>query len=79
MKVPVNVSEWRWYHRIMYRVSHRIQSVLWKIGISWHNSIGGECTPDFSCCTGRKTGKTGLAALVDLLESEGHVVEHRGK
>lgn len=74
LRVPDNVSEWRWNHKVLYRLSHRIQFIMWKCGISWHNSIGGECTPDFSCCTGKHTGKSGLSALIDMLESEGHVV-----
>ncbi len=27
-----------------------IQYGLWKIGISIHNPISNECTPNFSCC-----------------------------
>ena len=78
MKLPPNMvringrweSNWKWYHRAIYRVSCWVQWILWKCRIFWHNSVADECTPDFSCCTKRHTGKTGFDALADLLEHE---------
>ncbi len=35
-----------------------IQKNLWLIGVSVHDPVFGECTPDFNCCckgVGRKT------------------------
>lgn len=64
------VGNWNRKQWIVYRLSFYFQKLLYTIGISWHNSIGGECTPDFSCCTKRKTGKKGAAALVDMLSTE---------
>lgn len=76
LKLPPNMVRingrwefnWKRHHRIIYRVSCWVQWLLWKCRISWHNSIANECTPDFSCCTGRRTGLTGFAALGDLLD-----------
>ena len=37
----------------MMNISSIVQWILWKCGISWHNTFTDECTPDFSCCVGR--------------------------
>ena len=36
--------------RVVNTISSKIQYILWKVGISIHNPISHECTPDFSCC-----------------------------
>jgi len=36
--------------RIFYKITVGFQWMLWKMGVSWHNSFFDECTPDFSCC-----------------------------
>jgi hypothetical protein len=35
---------------IIDRASVLLQWLLWKFGISWHNTLRDECTPNFSCC-----------------------------
>ena len=37
-------------NHLIDRASVAIQWTLWEMGISWHNTIRDECTPDFSCC-----------------------------
>lgn len=37
-------------NNIKDRLSVYIQLFLWVIGISKHNKLRDECTPDFSCC-----------------------------
>lgn len=41
----------RFKYKRFYRLTVWIQTILWKLGIPWHNSFSGECTPDFNCCT----------------------------
>jgi hypothetical protein len=33
-----------------YRFTVWVQTILWRIGIPWHNVFADECTPDFNCC-----------------------------
>lgn len=40
----------RFKYPAIYKLSLWIQSILFKIGISWHNAFSDECTIDFSCC-----------------------------
>lgn len=35
---------------IEYHERHKLQSLLWAMGHSYHNHIDDECCPDFSCC-----------------------------
>lgn len=35
---------------LLYSATVYVQRALWFIGIAWHNSFAGECTPDFNCC-----------------------------
>lgn len=38
------------WEKFLYKISANIQLFFYKRGISIHNTIGGECCPDFSCC-----------------------------
>ena len=40
----------RFKHSIIYCITLGWQYFLYLIGIAWHNSYSGECTPDFNCC-----------------------------
>jgi len=40
------------YPRI-YRLTCLFQTILWRVGIAWHNSFSDECTKDFNCCRRR--------------------------
>lgn len=42
-----------WALRGLYKLSGNIQKLLWCFGISLHNHLFDECTPDFSCCLGK--------------------------
>lgn len=42
-----------WYPAI-YRLTCWAQTILWKLGVAWHNSFSNECTPDFNCCAKKK-------------------------
>lgn len=47
-----------WWERMILRPVKLIQKNLWLIGVSVHDPVFGECTPDFNCCckgVGRKT------------------------
>lgn len=33
-----------------YWITWKFQSLLWWIGIAWHNPYSDECTKDFNCC-----------------------------
>lgn len=35
----------------MNRLSIYKQLTLWILGISWHNTVRNECTPDSNCCS----------------------------
>lgn len=39
--------------RLFLRLTHHLQTLLWKCGIPWHNPFTNECTPDFDCCMGK--------------------------
>jgi hypothetical protein len=38
-------------HPYVYLATFIWQTLLWYIGIPWHNTFSDECTPDFNCCT----------------------------
>lgn len=55
------------YEVWVYRISNRIQKLLWLMGISIHNVYAGECTPNFSCCANIKDNPI-LRAIVEAAE-----------
>jgi len=42
-----NVSNW-WL--LKYKLYFYLQSILWVIGVGWHNPVRNECALDGSCC-----------------------------
>ena len=40
----------RFNNPIIYWITWKFQSLLWWVGIAWHNPYSDECTKDFNCC-----------------------------
>jgi hypothetical protein len=48
----------------IYQKSIEFQDYLFHNGIAWHNSLSGECTRGFECCSKDKTD--GIAAKISV-------------